>query len=138
MLWKSKQLREYFDDHCQRKLARSSSSFSFLFKILSVVATDPRSSRFITRWFYEFSFERYPREIHIFRSVGKSKIKYRIHQMFSRIFCDNKSTNFSRKPSLFIYVFLCTVNVNNMTTFIFVENICRFVNTKLVTLSSEF
>ena len=45
------------------KLARSSSSFSFLFKILSVVATDPRSSRFITRWFYEFSFERYPREI---------------------------------------------------------------------------
>jgi len=34
--------------------------------------------------------------------------KQRAHHMFSRIFCNYESTNFLR----FVYLFLCTVNVN--------------------------
>ena len=67
---KIKTVERIFWRSLSSKLARSSSSFSFLFKILSVVATDPRSSRFITRWFYGFSFERYPREISFVQSFG--------------------------------------------------------------------
>ena len=64
------------------------------------------------------------------KSFLKSRNIYRIHQMVSRIFCNYESFILIFRKTEFVYLFLCTANVNNNIHF--QKIIYRLVVPKLV------